>query len=102
MKVAKDNDELVEHEDSLCSHPGHGDHGEVVNEDREDGAADLMLHAADPDGKEKEHAEHGQTQLDVELAGLLLSYFPENRLKGEGEKCSNISSYLVGRGNERE
>ena len=86
--MAEDNDEFVKHEDSLCPHPGHGDHGEVVNENREDGAADLVLYTADPNGKEEEHAEHGQAQLDMELAGLLLPYLPEKQIGRRGEKFS--------------
>ena len=75
MEVAKHDDELVEHEDGLCSHPRHRGHGEVVYEEGEHRAADLVLHATNPDQEEEEHEEHCDAQLNVELAGFLLSYF---------------------------
>ena len=75
MDMAKYDDEFVEHEDGFGSHPRHWGQGEVVYEEGEHCAADLVLHAANPDQEEEEHEEHCDTQLNVELAGFLLSYF---------------------------
>ena len=80
MEVSKHDDEFVEHEHSLGTRPRDRRHREVVNQEREHRTTDYMLHTTNPNEEEEEHAEHGDTELHVELACLLLSYFAVKKL----------------------
>ena len=77
--MSKDNNKFFDHENRLGSHPGHRRHGEVLDEQREGCAANLSLRAVDSDQKEEQHAEDGNAQLNVELAGILFTDLPAKR-----------------------
>ena len=71
--MSKDNNKFLDHENRLGSHPGRRRHGEVLDEQREGGTANLSLRAVDSDEKEEQHAEDGNAQLNVKLAGILFA-----------------------------
>ena len=58
MKVSENDDEFMEHKHGFSAHPGHGGHREIVDEEREDSAADLVFCASDSDQEEEKHKEH--------------------------------------------
>ena len=91
MDVPEYDDEFLKHEQGLGSHPGHRRHGEVLDEQREGGAANLSLRAVDSNQKEEQHAENGNAQLNVELASLLCAYFPINSM----DKFGHSDGYYI-------
>ena len=99
MDVPKYDDEFLEHEQGLGSHPGHRRHGKVLDEQRESCAANLSLRAVDSNQEEQQHAEDGNAQLNVELASLLCTYFPINSMDkfgyGDGYYTTSIQAYTV-------
>ena len=72
----KDNDQFLEHEDSLCPHPHDGGQSEVVDEHRDCHTASLLLSLSHTGHKHKEHKEHGKAELGVELGSISLPKSP--------------------------
>ena len=66
----KHNDQLLEHEQSLCSHPHDSHQSEVVNEDGHCHTSTVHRCSLHTNHKHQQHEEHGNTQLDMELGGI--------------------------------
>lgn len=72
----KDNNQFLEHEHSLRSHPHHSGQSEVVDEQGDSNAALTGRSLSDTHKKYNEHAEHGDAELDMELGGISLAKSP--------------------------
>jgi len=74
--VSEHNDQFLEHEQSLCSHPGHRGHAEVLDEQGAESAANFILSSVDPHQEDKQHQEHGYAELNMELACISSANIP--------------------------
>ena len=77
--MSEHNDQFLEHEQCLCSHPGHRGHAEVLDEQGAESAANFILSLVDPHQEDKQHQEHGHAELSMELACISSANFPKKQ-----------------------
>ena len=71
----KNNDQLLEHENSLCSHPHECSQSEVMDEGRHSHTASIDWCPVNPNHKHQQHAEDCNAELNVEFCGIFLAKF---------------------------
>ena len=69
----KHNDQLLEHEQGLCSHPHHSHQCEVMYQDRHKHTASILSCFVDANHKNDQHAEQSYAKLKVELGCISLA-----------------------------
>ena len=77
--MSEHDDQFLEHEQCLSSHPGHRGHAEVLDDHGAESAANFILSSVDAHQEDKQHEEHGYAELNVELAGISFADFPKKQ-----------------------
>ena len=73
--MPKHNDQLMEHEHCFSSHPRNRGHGEILDQQREEGAGNFILSSVNSNEENQQHKEDGNAELGMDFAGLFLADF---------------------------
>ena len=86
--MPKYNDQLMEHEHCFSSHPGNRGHGEILDQQREEGAGNFILSSVNSNEEHQQHEEDGNAELGMDFAGLFLADF--SSVKNQRHTLSNV------------
>ena len=75
--MTKYDDQLLEHEHSLCPHPHHSHQCKVVDQNRHKHTASVHMRLLNTTHKDEQHAKQSYAELSMKLGGISFTKFPE-------------------------